>query len=203
MSARTHTTPRSGDRGVASLAGGLGTDRVWLGSDGTAEVSVVRPVAGRLGVRHPVEVETREWLRDSGCRTWWPQGPGAAELTRTALASVVVAALVRFGPVELLLDGLARRACSAACQDAGGPACECSCLGRHHGDRDAWRVRFGVPRPEVEVVGWAEPGRVLRGRVRLCALDSASALLGRSVLDEVDMRARRRELRERRVRVTA
>ena len=159
------------DRGPAEVDGAArGRGTYW---QGTAEVddrrsdalppgaTVVRPVAGRLTVTYPGDVDPRAWLfaLPGGPRTFARVRPGEVTVPRAALPGVVAAVLAAFGPVELLLDGYARRACTARCQRATGPACECSCLGRHHGDADAWRVAFGVPRPAVDMLGWVEPGR--------------------------------------------
>jgi hypothetical protein len=145
-------------------------------------VTVHRPLKGRVSITTGNAAEPwRDWIFTTGLRTFWRKEPGRVEVTRTGIAAAVVATIQSQGSVRLLLDGRMTMACTASCQRSTGPVCDCSCCGRNHGVADAWRVDFGVQRPDVEVLGPVAPG-VVRGSVVLESVASAVALLGSQAL---------------------
>lgn len=96
---------------------------------------VWRPTQGRLVVSMPFTKGNRAWLkRELGARIR-PEyiGRGKWTLARSHLDAVVAALADRFGRVDVFLDFAETQRCDVRCQSARSRECDCTCLGRNHG----------------------------------------------------------------------
>lgn len=152
---------------------------------------IYRPIKGRLALGDPDGcTDWKPWIFHSGIGSYRPKGPGHIEVTRTALAPLAVVSVARWGRVLLIVDGHIKRACTAACQLAASPACDCSCCGRNHGARDRWRIDFGLPLPKPIALEQVDE-TTARGAYLLTSLDETVALLGVGAYDAITELERR------------
>ena len=95
-------------------------------------------IGERLRVRLPYAQDNRQWLRN-GRRTnpeWLDatvNQPGYWEIPKAWFNDFVDRALSRYGKVYIIQPYRRQEICAAACQNASGHECQCSCMGEHHG----------------------------------------------------------------------
>lgn len=89
----------------------------------------------RLRARLPYADDNRAWLQDGRRQApeWVGGGGRYWEMPKAWFDDFVNRALQRYGKVYIVQPYREQEKCSAACQNAIGHECQCSCMGRHHG----------------------------------------------------------------------
>ncbi|QKV74554.1 hypothetical protein [Amycolatopsis sp. Hca4] len=104
-------------------------------SSSSQAVSVLRPRDGRVQVTMPYSAGNRSWIREicgSRTRPVWNKAERRWEIARAHFRFIAEALADRFGACDVYLDIATRTVCTAACRDARGEECDCSCEGRNH-----------------------------------------------------------------------
>ncbi len=136
---------------------------------------IIAPATGRLRVRLPYQPGGTNYdLLRSVCgkrtRPTYDRGEGAFLVARNHLDRLVPALVRAFGTVDLTRHGRRSTRCVAACLQARGLDCICSCAGLHHGEQEppfgALHVADSESVGEVYVI----PGGTVARTVRLTEL---------------------------------
>jgi hypothetical protein len=127
---------------------------------------VLRRESKPTRIRIPKFPNDEEWLR-SGSRKkkprWDLQGK-YWELPASRFNELVKMILHRFGKLYIIQPYREKEVCARACMEANGFECQCSCMGRNHGNAhsggwfevsDAFAVRFGDKRVACRLINSA------------------------------------------------
>jgi hypothetical protein len=106
--------------------------KIWL----QARIPVIyrQPHSQPVIVRLPFATDNYSWLRGSNRHK--PKWDAASQYWKTPVAwfdDLIARSLERYGKVYVLQLYKEQQKCAAACWNARGFHCECSCLGANHG----------------------------------------------------------------------
>lgn len=94
----------------------------------------------RIRARLPYAEDNRDWLRHSRrTEPTWINGYQCWEFPKSWFNDFVDRALRRFGSIYVVQPYQEQEICAAACRNALGHACQCSCMGANHGAGDDGR----------------------------------------------------------------
>ena len=101
---------------------------------------ILRPKTGKLKVKLPEGRAAMRWLRRPGKhRPNWNKNH--FEVPATWLNHLLEMSLQKYKKTYLIQPYNEKEVCAAACQNARGNDCQCSCMGANHGqgeDGGAW-----------------------------------------------------------------
>jgi len=103
--------------------------RIWFQTEAPV---VHRPKTGKLNVKLPNGLNDSDWLNLCGASvpTW---NNGYFIVAASWLNEVIKQSLERYGEVFLIQPYNEKEICASACKNASGFECQCSCLGKNHG----------------------------------------------------------------------
>ncbi|MEL6170592.1 MAG: hypothetical protein AAFR02_01070 [Pseudomonadota bacterium] len=95
----------------------------------------------RLRLRLPYANNNWTWLRNGRrCKPIWNAGEECWEIPKAWFNDFVERALKHYGALHVIQPYREQEICAAACRNAKGHECQCSCMGEHHGmgEGDGW-----------------------------------------------------------------
>lgn len=161
---------------MASLAPIQSLDRFW--SQARIPVVFQRQRPAPLLVRLPYAADNKVWLRDDQrSKPAWDSDHGAWEVPQAWFERTIRLSFLRYRAcyvVQLCRD---KEVCGAACWNAVGADCECSCMGANHGSgrpagrwyevSETFAVMWGAERYSVRLLNAPDPASPIVSGERL------------------------------------
>jgi hypothetical protein len=127
--------------------------RVWR----QQEVPVVlrRSIEFPLLVKAPFDIGNAEWLRNGQQRKpEWDQKYKAWQIPKAWFERAIKLCLKRYSKCYVIQIHREQQVCAAACWNAQGADCECSCMGANHGSGHPGGRWYEID--ETLAVSWGE-----------------------------------------------
>ena len=136
-------------------------NRFW--SQARLPVIFQRQRPAPLLVRLPYAVDNKIWLRDGQRnKPRWDKGHGAWEVPQAWFERIILLSFSRYQACYVIQLYREKEVCAAACWNAVGADCECSCMGANHGSgqpigrwyevSESFAVMWGVQRYSVRLL---------------------------------------------------